>query len=335
MKSLKFPVALTVALGLALMLAACAGVPRATPASQPPPLHMQAIALGQQAWYVQGVSGMAQRSNGGFTSNAGFVITDDGIVVFDALATPALARQLLAEIRRISAAPIRLVIVSHYHADHVYGLQVFRDAGAQIWAHRRGEDYLASPAAAERLAQRREELAPWVDAQTVLIAADRWLDFPDGAPITFRVGHTRFELLDGGGAHSHSDLMLAVPEQQLLFAGDLFFSARLPFVVDGNTRRWLEALAMMQARAPRTVVPGHGPASTAVTQDLQSTRRYLEFLRRELGAAVATLEDFDSAYARIDWSAFVDQATFADANRRNAYSVYLELQNEMLTDPSR
>src|SRR5690606_24625951 len=93
--------------------------------------------LSQRAWFVQGDAGPVSRENEGFNSNAGFVVTDEGVVVFDALGTPALGAELLAQIRRITPLPVRRVIVSHYHADHFYGLQAFKEAGAEIWAHRK------------------------------------------------------------------------------------------------------------------------------------------------------------------------------------------------------
>ena len=74
-------------------------------------------------WFFQGEPGMAGQANRGFMSNAGFVVTSDAVVVFDALGTPPLGRAMIAAIRTVTALPIRRVIVSHYHADHVYGLQ--------------------------------------------------------------------------------------------------------------------------------------------------------------------------------------------------------------------
>lgn len=283
-----------------------------------------------RVWYFEGESGMASQANRGFMSNAGFVVTSAGVVVFDALATPPLAEAMLAAIRRLTSQPVRRVIVSHYHADHVYGLQVFKAAGADIWARREGQQYLASDLARERLAQRRRDLAPWVDEHTHLLPADRWLDFPTDQPIRFDLGGTRFELLSGGDSHAPGDLMLSVPDQGVLFAGDLFFTGRLPFVADGNTREWLSALRRMQNSGARVVVPGHGPASTSVGTDLQATREYLEFLRAHMRRAVDDLQTFEEAYSAIDWSRFRKLATFDVANRRNAHTVYLEMQGEML-----
>ena len=116
--------------------------------------------VSEHAWFFQGASGAASIANKGFMSNAGFVVTGDGVVVFDALGTPALGRAMIAAIGAVTRAPIRRVIVSHYHADHIYGLQEFKKAGAEIWAHRKAELYLSSELAVNRLAQRRAELSP-------------------------------------------------------------------------------------------------------------------------------------------------------------------------------
>lgn len=312
-----------------LVVLICAMSPAAVTADNDA-TQMAALPVSKSAWYVQGQSGMASQQNRGFMSNAGFVVTTDGVVVFDALATPALAEALLAQIRAKTDRPIRRVIVSHYHADHVYGLQVFKSAGAEIWARAEGQEYLKSDLARERLAQRRRDLAPWVNEDTRLVPADRWLRFDAANPIQFEMGGMTFELIEGGNAHTRGDLMLSIPGERVLFAGDLFFTQRLPFVVDGNTREWLSALDRIDRLGAATVVPGHGPASTHVGADLGTTREYLLFLRKHLGAAVEKLESFEEAYESIDWSRFSGLPTFEQANRRNAHSVYLEMQAELL-----
>jgi glyoxylase-like metal-dependent hydrolase (beta-lactamase superfamily II) len=281
-------------------------------------------------WYFRGESGQASADNAGYTSNAGFVVTPRGVLLFDALGTPALARAMLRAIAKVTDQPVRRVIVSHYHADHVYGLQVLRAAGATIWARREGQAYLVSDLARERLAERRNTLAPWVDAATEVLPADRWLDLAPGAELAFRFGGQRLRLMSAGHAHAPDDLMLLVEADQVLFAGDLYFNGRLPFVVDGNTRNWLAAIESMRNLAPRCIVPGHGAASCDPAADLATTAGYLHFVREAMGRAVEDLADFDSAYAATDWSRFSALPTFDAANRRNAYSVYLEMQAELL-----
>lgn len=293
-------------------------------------LNLTPIQLTPHVYYFRGEPGMASASNKGFMSNAGFVVTPEGVVVFDALATPALGEAMVRAIRKVTPQPIRRVIVSHYHADHFYGLQALKAAGAEIWAHHNAQAYLQSDSARERLAQRREALSPWVDGKTRLLAADRWLDFKDGKTLRFEMGGIHFRVIDTSGAHSDDDLMLAVEEDQMLFAGDLFFTGRIPFVGNANSKIWLEALDRMLEVKPRIVVPGHGEASSRSMEDMQLTRDYLVFLRKQMGDAVADLVPFEEAYEKTDWSQFEQYPAFQQANRLNAYGTYLLMEKESL-----
>jgi glyoxylase-like metal-dependent hydrolase (beta-lactamase superfamily II) len=308
---------------LALAVAACALVAGAARAADDAHVPVRVSAHG---WFFQGEPGMASAANKGFMSNAGFVVTTDGVVAFDALGTPALGRAMVAAIRAVTRLPIKRVIVSHYHADHVYGLQALHDAGADIWAHRNGETYFTSGAALERLAQRRVDLYPWVDETTRVVPPDQWLD----GDTDFRMGGLTFRLVHSGGGHSAEDLMMYVVEDRLLFAGDLIFSGRIPYVGNGDSRGWLQATERMLALAPAVVVPGHGPVSRDVERDLTLTRDYLRYLRQTMGRAVAELMPFDDAYASTDWSRYRGLPAFEPANRINAWGTFLRMEEEAL-----
>jgi glyoxylase-like metal-dependent hydrolase (beta-lactamase superfamily II) len=289
-------------------------------------VEMAAQQVGAHSWVVQGLPGAASRQNQGFMSNAGFVVTPEGVVVFDALGTPALARKMIAEIRKLTAQPIRTVIVSHWHADHYYGLQAFKEAGAEIWAHEASRANLGSEAAGDRLAQRRELLAPWVDASFRVVPADRWL----AGDVDFRLGGVDFRVRHVGPAHSPEDLVLFVAGDGVLFSGDTVFRGRVPFVGEADSKAWLAALDRLLALAPRVMVPGHGSASTTPRDDLALTRDYLADLRTKMGRAVADFVPFDEAFAAADWSRWSHLPAYAEAHRRNAYNTYLLMEKESL-----
>lgn len=298
----------------------------ASSASADDAIQLTPIQVGEHSWYFQGEAGAASAANKGFMSNAGFVITSDQVVVFDTLGTPALADAMIRAIRALTDRPIKLVVVSHYHADHVYGLQAFKAVGAEIWANRRAAIYLASDVARQRLAQRQEELFPWVNEDTRLLAPDRELD----ASEAFERGGVRFRLIDAHGSHAPDDMMLFVENDGVLFSGDLFFDGRVPFVGDANTRQWLKALDNMLDSQPGVVVPGHGHASKTPQNGITLTRDYLIDLRQKMGDAVADLTDFDTAYEAADWSRWAALPAFKAANRINAYNVYIQMEQEAL-----
>jgi glyoxylase-like metal-dependent hydrolase (beta-lactamase superfamily II) len=299
-------------------------------AAQADPPRLQPVRASEHVWYVQGDSGMASKANRAFNSNAAFIVTDDGVVVFDALGTPALGTALKAAIAQVTSQPIRIVIISHFHADHFYGLQSLTAPGVKIWGHVKGKEALGSPFTQERLEQRRRDLAPDVGPDTRLVGADRWLDFAGGKEFRFQHGGVRFRLIDVSGAHSPEDIMLWVDNDRVLLAGDLYFSGRLPFVGNADSRSWLAAMDVIAPLAPALVIPGHGKSSSDPQPDIALTREYLAFLREKMGAAVKELVPFDEAYAAVDWSRYAKVPAFEAANRINAYGTYLRMEQEAL-----
>lgn len=276
------------------------------------------------AWFVQGEAALGSPANRNFISNAGFVVTPAGVVVVDALGSPQLARDLLAAIRRITAQPVTHVILTHYHADHIYGLQEFRKAGATIVANRKGLEYMNSDTAANRLLASRNDLAPWIDQDTHLVPADQWID----GPLDLVVGGVRFLVRPVGPAHTPEDQVVFVPSERVLFAGDVVFRGRVPYVGQADSRHWIAALEELLKLEPLVLVPGHGAASTTAREDLQLTRDYLAFLRQAMQQAALDMTPFEEAYANTDWSRFEHLPLFKAANRMNAYNTYLLLEQQ-------
>lgn len=288
------------------------------------PGAMRAQQVSPHVWMVQGLSALGTPANQNFISNAAFIVTPAGVVVIDALGSPALATRLLAEIRRVTSQRVTHVIVTHYHADHVYGLQIFKDAGARILAHRVGREYLESEVASKRLQDSRQTLAPWIDDSTRLVAADEWLD----GRKSLNLGGLQIDIAPVGPAHTPEDLVVYVPADKLLLAGDLVFRRRIPFVGQADSANWIAALDALLKFDAAVVVPGHGPVSTSVREDLQLTRDYLTYLRAVMGPAAKNLEPFEDAYLAADWSRFESLPLFGAANRMNAYNTYLLMERE-------
>jgi len=308
-------------------LLACALLLNASPAAAAEPaVKVTPVQVSKHAWYVRGLSGPASAANQGFNSNAGFVVTPEGVVVIDALGTVPLGEAMLKAIRKITDKPVRRVIVTHYHADHFYGLAPFKAAGAEIWAHRSAREYLESGEGAARLAQRQRDLAPWVDAKMRLVAPDRMLD----GDHSFSFGGLQFDVIHMGPAHAPDDLVVVVHEDQALFTGDILFSGRVPFVGNADSKRWLAAMDRLLALQPKVMVPGHGAASRNPGADLAFTRDYLRYLRETMGKAAEEMQSFEEAYARTDWSRYAKLPAFDAANRVNAYGTYLLMERELL-----
>ena len=281
--------------------------------------------VSEHVYYVEGAAGVAT-DNQGFISNAGAIVTPKGVVIFDALGTPALASKMVSLLRQVTDKPIRRVILSHYHADHIYGLQVFKELGAEIYAPKGAMDYLDSPTAKERLEERRFSLEPWVNEDTYLVTPDHILD----STTSFELGGVRMTINYVGAAHSDGDLTVLVEPDRVLFSGDIIFEGRVAFLGDADTRHWLETLEKLETRGLVGLIPGHGPAAQEPPKAIAQTRRYLAYMRQVMGEAVENFTPFAEAYKAPDWSEFENLPAFAEANRRNAYQVYLSMEAETL-----
>lgn len=288
-------------------------------------------------YYVIGSSGVPGANNEGHTSNAGFVVTDEGVVVFDALGTPALGYRLIQRIREVTDKPIKKVVISHYHADHIYWLQAFKDHGGnpEVIAQRLTLGYVGGnrvtqgEAAQRHLKQRREALFPWVDENTYLVSPDTTFD----DEYTFKLGGLTFEIRHLGPAHAPGDSIMLVKEPGVLFSGDVIYKGRIPFLDSPETdvRDWLKGLDYLASLkpAPHFIIPGHGDGDSDVVRSLTFTRDYLEFVVSAMKKALQDLTPFDQAYNDTDWSKYENMPAFKASNRGNAYRVYLELEPEL------
>jgi cyclase len=209
-------------------------------------------------------------------SNAGFVIGDDGVLVVDAFFTQDSARALVAEIRRLTAKPIRYVVNTHYHADHTGGDQVLRDAGAVIIAHRNVRGWVRT----NNINLFGDRITPELKAR---IEALPLPDLVTDKDLTVWLGSRKIVVRTVLG-HTGGDLTISVPDARVLFAGDMLWRRIAPNLIDGSVKEWAatDADFMHLPDSPRTrFVPGHG--DVADVKDVEDFRAYLLDLKRLVG----------------------------------------------------
>ncbi len=202
--------------------------------------------------------------------NAGFVIGDDGVLVIDTFQDPRPARAMLAEIRKLTPLPIRFVVNTHYHLDHVNGNDVFAAAGATIVAHRNVRAWMRTenikmldpPVTPEKKARVESLTLPTVvhDSHIELYLGGRRIN------VRYYPGHT-------GG-----DSVVSVPDAHVVFCGDMLWKDHIPNMIDASTKAWVESLdAMQKDYGPSTWVPGHGGVANG--HDVLIFQKYLADLR--------------------------------------------------------
>jgi glyoxylase-like metal-dependent hydrolase (beta-lactamase superfamily II) len=253
--------------------------------------------------------------------NAGFIVTSAGVAVIDALASPRQAEQLLQTIRTITPQPVKWLILTHHHPDHHFGAIVFRRLGAKIIAHP-DRRVLASEAGEDAL------MADWV--RVVGLDAMRGFEFADTPDIpvtradTLTAGGRTIVISHPGPAHSAGDLMVWLPRERVLFAGDLLIEDGVTMVVDGNSSRLLEALAAIDSLGPAMVVPGHGAIPRKPKMLVAKTRAYITELRSAMRAAVERGTPMGGALKPLPPADQNRPVSLNSRRRRNAVRVYLE-----------
>jgi cyclase len=203
-------------------------------------------------------------------SNAGFVIGEDGVLVIDTFEDEAAARQLLVEIQKLTKLPIKFVVNTHYHLDHVSGNGVFAQAGAVIvghkniraWIHTENLKFFGPNIKPDQKKTIEEYVAPQV-------VYDSGIEIYLGA---------RRIVVRAYPGHTGGDSVVTIPDAQVVFCGDLFWRKTLPNLIDASTDKWIATDAKLAAEAPKaTFVPGHGDVGNAA--DVEEFGAYLSDLR--------------------------------------------------------
>jgi glyoxylase-like metal-dependent hydrolase (beta-lactamase superfamily II) len=254
------------------------------------------------------------------------------VVVIDALSSPRQAEDLLRTIRSVTEQPVKWVVLTHHHPDHHFGTAVFRRLGARVIAHP-DRRVLASEAGEDAL------VADWV--RVVGLDAMRGFEFADtpDRPVvgtdTLRLAGRTLVISHPGAAHSAGDLIVWLPAERVLFAGDLLIEDGVTMVVDGSSGALLEALASLERLCPRTVVPGHGAIPKRPLTLVATTRAYIVELRSAMRSAVEKGIPMGRAMASLPPPDETRPVSLNSRRRRNAVRVYVEEERSYMgLDPA-
>ncbi len=267
------------------------------------------------------VESVADGSDGD-VANTGFIIGETGVAVIDAGTTRANAEALYLALRQRTELPVKVLIVTHMHPDHVLGASVLRHAGAQIIASeklplalaQRADGYLAGM---DRL------IGPQQMHGTQVVFPDVTLD---GA-MTIDLGNREVRLQTYPTAHTDNDLTVYDVESSTMWMGDLVFLEHTP-ALDGSISGWIDTLTALSDLPVVQMVPGHGRMIAAFPEGAVPTLDYLEAIRTETRAALANGESLSQAIRHIGQSQAQDWQMFEEFNPRNATSAYVELEWE-------
>lgn len=207
-------------------------------------------------------------ANEGLNANVGLVVTPAGAVLIDSGATYESARQIHAAIRRLTPQPLRWVINTGGQDHRWLGNSYFKTQGVEIIAHAAAEADMRSRGG-EQVEGLRAALGTLAQGTTPELPS-RWLTKPDEQ---LELGGVVFQIKHRGGAHTPGDILVWLPQKQVLFSGDVVYVDRLLGVLPfSQTKPWLATFAEIERLSPARIVPGHGrvtdlPQAQAETRD--------------------------------------------------------------------
>jgi glyoxylase-like metal-dependent hydrolase (beta-lactamase superfamily II) len=289
--------------------------------------------------------------------NSVLVLTQDGVVVFDAGGSPAMGEAIVAKVRDLSDKPITHVIVSHWHGDHMRGLQSITDAfpRVQILAHPHTRDFIASTQ--NRWVTRRVGMAPNIlKAVTAALAHNQdlsgrplideervWLQaglshvdqldrenrrttyvvpnatFTDR--LTLHMAGKEIQFLHLGNAHTADDVILWLPQDRIVATGDIV-TGPIPLMPSPYTHDYVDVLSRIKALGFNTLVPGHGPVAHD-SQYLDLLADTIRTVSTQMKTCVAQGLSKDAAFAQIDFSGVERRFTRGDPFLTNRFRDYV------------
>jgi len=270
----------------------------------------------------RGIVSDAAAGNSGDVANVGFVVGETAVAVIDSGGSRKVAESIYRAVREQTPLPIRYVILTHMHPDHVLGASVFAQAGAEVVGHAnlpralqdRQETYLTNFG-------RLIGAADFLGTQVVM--PDSAVDQADQLDLGNRI----LVLRAWPNAHTGTDLTVGDPATGILFTGDLMFDEHAP-ALDGSVLGWREVLVKMQALPYRQIVPGHGGPLLDWPQSAATLKVYLDVLIDDTRAAIARGDTLGQAVEIIAQSQSGRWTLFDLFNPRNATVAFTELEWE-------
>ncbi|MDM7951297.1 MBL fold metallo-hydrolase [Hydrogenophaga sp.] len=262
-------------------------------------------------------------TNEGLNANIGLVVTPAGALLIDSGASFQGARQIHDAVRKVTSQPVKWVINTGGQDHRWLGNGYFIAQGAEVIAHANARADMQSRGN-DHLQALRNELKEKLDG-TVPTLPTRYLT---GSDERLQLGGVSVEVKHRGGAHTPGDVIVWLPQQDVVFSGDVVYTDRLLGVLPvSHTGRWLDSFAVIESLKPQRIVPGHGAVSD-LGRAQRDTQDYLRALRAHMKKAVEDGTDISATIKAFDLQPYLRLLNAAELHPGNASRTYLELERE-------
>ena len=285
-------------------------------------LTLNPIRIAPDVYAVIGDLGAPTYENDGLNNNLGFVVTSHGVLVINTGASMRVAKALHAAIKKITPQPVKWAVNVNSQNHQWLGNGYFKSIGTVILAHKEA-DRVMRDVGETQIATNKALLKEKATGTTLI--------YPDGLvddKREIKLGSTIVQLLHFGQAHTPGDMVVWLPQQKIIYTGDIVYTERLLGVLTiSHSGNWVQVFDKLAQLDPKTIIPGHGHP-TNLERARKETRDYLVYLREAVGKSLDSGDTLQDAVDKIDQSGFKHLANFDQLARRNANQVYLEMEKE-------
>ncbi len=262
-----------------------------------------------------------QEGGGMCVANAGLIVGPESCIVIDALFTPSMTQAFQTEIKRVTNKPVRLLVNSHHHIDHTLGNALFPEAQIVSHVNARSEQERNGLSLLERLQPTIPDLV--AEAEGIEL---RLPDITFEGTLTLNLGDREVRLQHLGRGHTIGDIIVTLPDEDIMYTGDLAFHRVTPLAFEGHIGDWLAVCYRIADRTPKTIVPGHGPVGDM--SEFRKMSGYLTTIRQQAKASFDEGKSEEIAVSEIDLG---DYASWTEPQRlgMNVARLYLEFREEI------
>ena len=254
-------------------------------------------------------------------NNLSFIVTTDGVLVFNAGGSYLVAKAMHEEIKKVTDQKVKYVVLENSQGHAILGSSYWKEQGAIIVAHVEADKEIKHKG--EDIYARALRVQKDKSIGTKIVRPD--LTFEE--KLNLPMGNTKIELMHIGASHSPDDIQLWLPDQKLLISGDTAFNERmLPIFPRTNVSAWIETWDKIEALEPTIIIPGHG-APTDLATVTKFTKDYLVYMRTQVQKVLDEDGDLYEAY-NIDQSMFRDRGTYRELHKQNAERIFKQMEFE-------